>query len=81
MDDILRHHKNYHHSSMLGEGPNFILNRVMGEKLNASKQVGTFLNLLLSCMMKRIPDKDQPLLAAMLQCVHITGLGSLVIIR
>ena len=65
MDGILRHHKNYHRSSILGEGPNSILNTVMGEKLNTSKQVGTFWNLLLSYMMKRIPNNDRPLLAAM----------------
>ena len=65
MDGILRHHKNYHHSSILGEGPNSILNTVMGEKLNTSKQVGTYWNLLLSYMMKRIPNNDRPLLAAM----------------
>ena len=38
MDSILQHHKNYHRSSMLGEGPNFVLNRVMGE--NVCKQAG-----------------------------------------
>ena len=58
MDGILGHHEDYHRSSMLGEGPSVVLNRVMGEKMNASKQVGTFWNLLLSYMMKRIPDKD-----------------------
>ena len=58
MDGILQHHKHYHRSSMLGEGPNFVLNRIMGEKMNASKQVGTLSNLLLSYMMIRIPNKD-----------------------
>ena len=58
MDGILRHHKDYHHSSMLGEGASFVLIRVMGEKMNASKEVGTFWNLLLSYMIKRIPNKD-----------------------
>ena len=66
MDGILRHHKNYHHSSILGEGPNSILNTVMGEKLNTSKQVGTYWNLLLSYMMKKLPNNVRPLLAAML---------------
>ena len=37
MDGILQHHKNYHLSSIVGAGPNFVLDRVMGEKLNASK--------------------------------------------
>ena len=37
VDGILQHHKNYHCSSMLGEEPNFVLKRVMGEKMNASK--------------------------------------------
>ena len=56
MDGILQHNKDYHRSSMLGEGPKSVLNTVMGEKLNTSKQVGTLWNLLLSYMMKRIPN-------------------------
>ena len=38
MDGILQHHKNYHLSSMLDEGPNFVIDRVMGE--NECKQAG-----------------------------------------
>ena len=37
MDGILRHHTNYHCSSMLGEGPNFVINKVIGKKENTSK--------------------------------------------
>ena len=65
MDGILRHHKNYHRSSILGEGPNSVLNTVMGEKLCTSKQVITLWNLFMLYMMKRIPNNDRPLLAAM----------------
>ena len=57
MDGILRHHKNYHLSPIVGAGPDFVLDRVMGDKMNASK-VGSFWNLLLAYMMKRIPNKD-----------------------
>ena len=62
MDSVLWCHKGYHHASILGQRPNYINQSVMDEE--KATNVGIFFNLLLLYLMKRIPTKDWPVLAA-----------------
>ena len=52
----------------MNEGQNCIIEQTLGKR--QASNVGTFFKLLLSYLMKRIPTKDQPVLAAIMMYVH-----------
>ena len=52
---------------MVDEGLNYVIEQILGRRQES--KVGTFFNLLMLYLMKRIPAKDWPVLAAIMTFV------------
>ena len=71
IDDVLRNHIEYHHSSRNGVGPNYIVESVLGPEKATNR--GSIFNLVLSYLMERISINDTPILSSLLMYVKYHG--------